>query len=107
LVSFALQWAGVIFVACVAVALWRLWRADYTDRNGRALRASGAPLASNEGHSVAAIRPLPEVLAELDSLIGLAEVKAEIRKQVENAAAQEKWVALQKQLRQSAHIENL
>jgi len=35
------------------------------------------------------------------------EVKAEIRKQVENAAAQEKWVALQKQLRQSAHIENL
>ena len=35
------------------------------------------------------------------------EVKAEIRKEMENSAAQQKWTALQKQLRQSAHIENL
>ena len=35
------------------------------------------------------------------------EVKDEIRKELENSAAQQKWTALQKQLRQSAHIENL
>jgi len=35
------------------------------------------------------------------------EVKAEIRKQVDDAAAQQKWTALQKQLKQNAHIENL
>jgi parvulin-like peptidyl-prolyl isomerase len=35
------------------------------------------------------------------------EVKAEIRKQVDTAAAQQRWAALQKQLKQNAHIENL
>ena len=35
------------------------------------------------------------------------DVKAEIRKQLDDSAAQQKWAALQKQLRQNAHIENL
>ncbi len=35
------------------------------------------------------------------------EVKDEIRKQLDDSAAQQKWAALQKQLRQNAHIENL
>lgn len=35
------------------------------------------------------------------------EVKAEIRKQVDDAAASQKWTALQKQLRDKAQIENL
>ncbi|MGC1862285.1 MAG: AAA family ATPase [Methylocystis sp.] len=66
-------YAGVVLMGCVGVAGWRLWRAE----------AKGAVLRASNTRSSAAVRPLPDVLAELDALIGLAEVKAEVRKLID------------------------
>jgi len=66
-------YAGVVLIGCVGVAGWRLWRAQ----------AQSAVLRPANAQSGAAVRPLPEVLAELDALVGLADVKAEVRKLID------------------------
>jgi len=66
-------YAGVVLMGCVGVAGWRLWRAE----------AKGAVLRASNVRSEAAVRPLPEVIAELDALVGLADVKAEVRKLID------------------------
>jgi stage V sporulation protein K len=66
-------YAGVVLVGCVGVAGWRLWRAQ----------AKGAVLRPANAQGAAAVRPLPEVLAELDALVGLADVKAEVKKLID------------------------
>lgn len=72
IVSYVLQaYAGLIFSACAAVAGWRLWRAAATEP------ASRLPGKQPWGRSV------EEVLAELDGMVGLADVKAEVGKLVD------------------------
>ena len=66
-------YAGIVLIGCVGVAGWRLWRAE----------AKGAVLQASNAQSAAAVRPLPEVLAELDALVGLADVKAEVKKLID------------------------
>ncbi len=66
-------YAGVVLMGCVGVAGWRLWRAE----------AQGAVLRPANAQSRRRVRPLPEVLAELDALVGLAEVKAEVKKLID------------------------
>ncbi len=71
-------YAGVVLMVCVGVAGWRLWRAE---ANGGGLK--GAGLQALSAQSAAAVRPLPEVLAELHALVGLADVKAEVGKLID------------------------
>src|ERR1019366_2712840 len=66
-------YAGVVLIGCVGVAGWRLWRAQ----------AQSAVLRPANAQSGARARLLPEVLAELDALVGLADVKAEVRKLID------------------------
>jgi len=66
-------YAGIVLVGCIGVAGWRLWRAE----------AKGAVLRASNVRSAAAVRPLPDVLAELDALVGLADVKAEVKKLID------------------------
>jgi stage V sporulation protein K len=66
-------YAGVALIGCVGTAAWRLWRAE---KQGVAFRPANA-------QSAAGVRPLPEVLAELDALVGLADVKAEVKKLID------------------------
>lgn len=75
-VSYLLHaYAGVIFLACSGVAGWRLWRfAESEHRTGSAQAVATRP---------AKARPVEEVLAELDGMVGLAEVKSEVAKLVD------------------------
>ena len=66
-------YAGVVLMGCVGVAGWRLWRAQ----------AKGVVVRAPDAQSAAAVRPLPEVLAELAALVGLADVKAEVKKLID------------------------
>jgi replication-associated recombination protein RarA len=66
-------YAGVVLIGCVGVAGWRLWWAQ----------AQSAVLRPANAQSGGRARPLPEVLAELDALVGLAEVKAEVHKLID------------------------
>ena len=66
-------YAGIVLIGCVGVAGWRLWRAE----------AKGTVFRPANAQSAAAVRPLPEVLAELDALVGLADVKAEVKKLID------------------------
>jgi SpoVK/Ycf46/Vps4 family AAA+-type ATPase len=66
-------YAGIVLVGCIGVAGWRLWRAQAKCGTGRMSNTRGA----------AGVRPLPEVLAELDALVGLADVKAEVKKLID------------------------
>ncbi|MBN8904532.1 MAG: hypothetical protein BGO51_10170 [Rhodospirillales bacterium 69-11] len=95
------QFAGSLFLLCAAVAAWRLWRADRAMPGQRrppmprrpADRASQrhdedpspapamAPVARNT-------RSLDRALAELDGMVGLASVKAEIGKLIDVLAAE-------------------
>lgn len=70
--SYLLQaYSGLIFSACAAVAGWRLWRAAATEP------ASRLPGKQPSGRSV------EEVLAELDGMVGLVDVKAEVARLVD------------------------
>lgn len=71
-------YAGVVLMGCVGVAAWRLW---WAEANGPGLK--GAVLRASNARSAPAVRPLPDVLAELDALVGLADVKAEVRKLID------------------------
>jgi len=74
-------YAGTVLLACASIAVWRLWRAAEHNQRISALRSSdGATHPFTAGKNR---RPLPEVMAELDSLVGLAGVKAEVRKLVD------------------------
>jgi replication-associated recombination protein RarA len=66
-------YAGIVLVGCIGVAGWRLWRAQAKRETGR----------MSNTRSAAGVRPLPEVLAELDALVGLADVKAEVKKLID------------------------
>lgn len=93
-------YAAPIFLACAAVALWRLWRvaegsaAGNLGRSSRAKSAGrsgaatpGDPAAANDLAVDDLTRPLDEVLAELEGLVGLGAVKAEIGRLVDVLAA--------------------
>ena len=82
--------AGLICIACLTIAGWRLWR--HADRPGGASRkryASQVGIAGDIGATIlpgsprSAGRPLEAVLAELDGLVGLASVKAEVARLVD------------------------
>jgi hypothetical protein len=94
------QYAGVLFVLCAAVAGWRLWLAS----PGLPRRRPGAgwPPAQpprqqsrDEDAPAPAIAPvsrtwrtLDRSLAELDGMVGLQSVKAEIRKLIDVLAVE-------------------
>ena len=72
LASWLLQaYAGIIFLGCSAIAGWRLWR------------AAKAETARVGGSKSAGGRPVAEVLAELNGMVGLHDVKAEIARLVD------------------------
>jgi stage V sporulation protein K len=82
------QYAGSIFLACTAVASWRLWHVAA----GAPMPIRGAPRAGQPGRrepdspGTAPGRParsLDQAMAELDGMIGLAGVKDEIGKLVD------------------------
>ena len=81
-------YAGRVFLACAAVATWRLWRVAH----GAPL--SAPPRARQPGQRektvpgvvrapIRAPRSLEQAMAELDGMIGLAGVKDEIGKLVD------------------------
>ena len=99
-------YALTLFLLCAAVAGWRLWRTAATlpDRN-RAFgprHNSGRPPEPQAGRpeekapspapAIAPIirnsRSLDRALAELDAMVGLASVKAEVRKLIDVLAAE-------------------
>lgn len=84
LVSLLQAYAGPIFLVCTGVAAWRLWR--YAGGGfAPAPRATrpGADGAASLPASRPAVRPLDAALAELDGLVGLASVKAEVSRLVD------------------------
>jgi stage V sporulation protein K len=76
-------YAGLIFLACAGVAGWRLWlyAAGKTPRSAP-LSPSPSPISSAHP-SRPPVRPLNAVLAELDGMVGLASVKAEVSRLVD------------------------
>jgi stage V sporulation protein K len=85
---FVSAYAGRVFLACAAVATWRLWRV------ARGTPLSAAPRAGSSGRRtkdapgsvrapMRAPRSLDQAMAELDGMIGLAGVKDEIGKLVD------------------------
>jgi hypothetical protein len=98
-------YAGTLFLLCTAVAGWRLWRtaaALSSHRSGfsrpRTDRPASPPPRPNEQTEVSpapAIAPvargtrsLDRALAELDAMVGLGSVKAEVRKLTDVLAAE-------------------
>ena len=89
------DFAGTLFLICTAVAAWRLWRTVMGvpgQRRPGASRPPPMPPRRQDGDddtptpapAVAPVshrsRSLSHALAELDGMIGLASVKAEVRK---------------------------
>ena len=76
-------YAGLIFLACAGVAGWRLWlyAAGKTPRS-TPLSPSPSPISSAHP-SRPPVRPLNAVMAELDGMVGLASVKAEVSRLVD------------------------
>ena len=95
------NFAGPLFVLCTAVAAWRLWRADQAmpgwrrppmpprtadrPRQGQDEDPSPAPAVAPVARNT---RSLDRALAELDGMVGLASVKAEVRKLIDVLAAE-------------------
>ena len=96
------QFAGVLFLICAAVAGWRLWltglavtgqrsgisrppappsRRQDRDQNQNSPAPSVAPVSRGS-------RSLDRALAELDGMVGLASVKAEVRKLIDVLAVE-------------------
>jgi stage V sporulation protein K len=94
------QYAGVLFLLCAAVAGWRLWLASPglprqrpgagrppaqpPPRQGRDEDAPAPAIAPVSGRS----RSLDRSLTELDGMVGLQSVKAEIRKLIDVLAVE-------------------
>lgn len=74
-------YAGLIFLACAGVAGWRLWLYAAGKTPGSAPQ-SPSPISAAHP-SRAAVRPLSAVLAELNGMVGLASVKAEVSRLVD------------------------
>jgi stage V sporulation protein K len=73
-------YAGLIFLACAGVAGWRLW----LYAAGKTPRSTPLPSPVSSAHpSRPPVRPLNAVLAELDGMVGLASVKAEVSRLVD------------------------
>ena len=98
-------YTGTLFLICIAMAGWRLWRvaADMPARHRPVdlpkpspPRPAGpsrpaAPPFSSAPTTVPVFRPsrsLERALAELDGMVGLASVKAEVRKPIDVLAAE-------------------
>jgi stage V sporulation protein K len=81
-------YAGRLFLACVAIATWRLWRIargaplPATPRAGQRGRSETATPGATRA-PMRAPRSLDQAMAELDGMIGLAGVKDEIGKLVD------------------------
>jgi hypothetical protein len=85
-------YGGVLFLLCLAVAVWRLWRTAARHRSFH------APLPQPETDrpdppvppvpsAARSPRSLQRALAALDSMVGLAAVKAEVRTLIDVLAA--------------------
>ena len=89
-------YAGILFPLCVAVAGWRLWRKAVTlPHRYSAFGGQRGPGPDPEASLPPAVTPvsrgsrsLDRALAELDGMIGLASVKAEIGKLIDVLAAE-------------------
>jgi len=99
-------YAGTLFLLCAAVAGWRLWRTTATMPGQRSSPSSivrpGNPMPPSPRHdqpadasSAPAVAPvsrttrsLDRAMAELDGMVGLASVKAEVRKLIDVLAAE-------------------
>ncbi len=86
-------YGGVLFLLCLAVAVWRLWRVDAGHRGLRGrLQQSDADRPEDAGPPVLSgirgPRSLDRALAELDGMVGLAVVKAEVRTWIDVLAAE-------------------
>jgi len=93
-------YAGTLFLLCASVAGWRLWRTAATmpgqRSSGGTVRSSNpsAPPPPRQDQPAApspaprASRSLDRALAELDAMVGLASVKAEVRKLIDVLAAE-------------------
>ncbi len=94
------QFAGVLFLLCAAVAGWRLWltaSGGLGQRPGISRPLAPPPRRQDQNQdspapSVAPIsrgsRSLDRALAELDSMVGLASVKTEVRKLIDVLAVE-------------------
>jgi stage V sporulation protein K len=74
-------YAGLIFLACAGVAGWRLWLYA-AGKTPRSTPLSSSPISSAHP-SRPPVRPLNAVMAELDGMVGLASVKAEVSRLVD------------------------
>lgn len=79
--------AGWILLACTGVAAWRLWR--FVKRGGVPSAIEANDNETPRFRASKATRPFKEVLAELDGMVGLQEVKTEIQRLVDVLAADE------------------
>ena len=75
--------AAPIFVSCAAVAGWRLWRYEKGEFTRPPERAAPSAIEPSPPPTRRRVRPLDEVLAELDGLVGLQAVKAEVGRLVD------------------------
>jgi len=97
-------YAGTVFLLCTAVAGWRLWRTATAVPGQRGIAgpagagrlgnpaSPGQPPSTSPAPAVAPVAPrsrsLDRALAELDGMVGLAGVKAEVRKLIDVLAAE-------------------
>ncbi len=87
-------YGGVLFLLCLTVAVWRLWRVDAGHRGLHSrVQQSHADRSEDTGppvlSGVRGPRSLDRALAELDGMIGLAAVKAEVRTWIDVLAAEQ------------------
>lgn len=86
LIAFLLDaFAGWILLACTGVAGWRLWR--FADRASVPSPVRTTDKGTPRFRAAKTVRPVKEVLAELDGMVGLDGVKAEIQRLVDVLAA--------------------
>lgn len=82
LIAFLLDtFAGWIMAGCTGIAAWRLWR--FADRTGALPPVGASDMGSLRLRATKAARPVAKVLAELDGMVGLEGVKAEIQRLVD------------------------
>jgi stage V sporulation protein K len=86
-------YGGVLFLLCFAVAIWRLWRIDAGHRglHSRLHQPDADRPADTSPPVLSGVRgprSLDRALAELDSMIGLTAVKAEVRTWIDVLAAE-------------------
>jgi len=97
--EFLRHYAGSLFLLCTMVAGWRLWRASTQpvthtglgpkrpqsrmDRSPQSETQGGSSQTQNIAPTSRPSRSLDRALAELDGMIGLGSVKAEVRKLID------------------------